>query len=344
MCRRELKLHNNKNEGTLFVLSKESVEMGFEMLDTLHIVVDETLDERVIGELANHKEMIDCHSGAITIFGRHKNLRVRVVDGQTHISGSLCKWHFGDNVRTLGKQDIKEAMENLQLELHLDMGEARVYRIDMGATIPVEKPVGFYLPSLGNANRYKRLELGNETLQYRMNQRTLQFYDKAAEMKHKKQNIPDEFAGSHLLRYELQYKKGIARQLKHEVRVIDLNDGVFMNHLTKRWLSAYHGIRKKRNPRNELPGSWKQMQKAALVSFVERNGGLPSTENAIDAFRQEGRLSSKEATRIKSRLRNACQSELITAPCRLIEELDEKIMQTASRFIAGESLNTLGHI
>ena len=55
--------------------------------------------------------------------------------------------------------------------------------------------------------------MGN-TLYYRTEKRSLAFYDKTIEAKKAKMNIPDEYLGKNLLRYELRFTQRIAFQLK----------------------------------------------------------------------------------------------------------------------------------
>lgn len=91
--------------------------------------------------------------GSQVVTGKMGNLNVSISPYQVRVrDGSLCKWMLGDNYQSLGRRDIKRAVERLSDTLHLPMERATITRLDIGASIPVKEPVCNYFNHLGVLN------------------------------------------------------------------------------------------------------------------------------------------------------------------------------------------------
>ena len=152
--------------------------------------------------------------GETVLSGSLNGLRVTVSRSGVNIKdGSLCKWYLGDNFQTMGRGDVKRAIENLSDTLHLPMDKANVTRLDIAQNFIVKHPTDVYFNHLGILMHAQRLQQP-DGLYYSQTGRRLVFYDKIKEQKNKREPVPELYAGRNVLRYEQRYTSRIATQLK----------------------------------------------------------------------------------------------------------------------------------
>jgi hypothetical protein len=163
------------------------------------------------------------------------------------LKGSLPKNHFGDNLHTLTRQDTKQAIEELSDRLHLDLGTAKVTRLDVSTVIPTKRPPTDYYSHLGNKPYFERLQSTPDTLYYNNHQRQIIFYDKTKETAVKDVQIPDILQNSNLLRYELRYTKRLKKQLDASLTAAKLYDVAFYRAVIQSWYTEFKTIQKLKN-------------------------------------------------------------------------------------------------
>ena len=127
--------------------------------------------------------------------------------------GSLCKWHLGDNLRTLDRKATQEAIGQLSDTLHLPMDEAEITRLDFGTNLIMQHPVSEYLGHLGALRHYRRTDATEAgSLYYMGNCRELNFYDKHREQTAAHEPVPEPYAGRSVLRYEMRITGRVVRR------------------------------------------------------------------------------------------------------------------------------------
>lgn len=195
------------------------------------------LDEATIGfHNFNGEQAVTGNVGGLKVSINRYQIKVK--------DGSLCKWHLGNNFKTMGRGDTQRAIEQLSDTLHLPMDKATITRIDVAQNIIVKHPIMVYLNHLGVLRYAKRLQEPDGLYYCRSGER-LCFYDKNREQRAKGEAIPELYKGRNVLRYEQRYTRRLATQLKvNEVRAALLYDEAFYVALIQRWRDTYKEINK----------------------------------------------------------------------------------------------------
>lgn len=165
------------------------------------------------------------------------------------LKGSLAKYYLPSNVFTLTRQTAGEAIEKMSDELHLDIGGAKVTRVDISTIIPTQRQPNNYYSSLGNKARFTRLLTHPDTLYYNQRLRQLIFYDKTKEASTKGAIIPPALNGNNLLRYEMRLLRNPQRLLKSPemIRGADLIGQDNYYKLVQLWKREFDDIKKINN-------------------------------------------------------------------------------------------------
>ena len=85
-------------------------------------------------------------------------LRVSVTDKRIRIEGSLSKYYYGNNIRSLTLEHTKEALKRLRRELNVPMDKADVVEVDIAENFEVENSPELYISkmqSLGTSHPNK---------------------------------------------------------------------------------------------------------------------------------------------------------------------------------------------
>jgi hypothetical protein len=218
--------------------------------------------------------------------GKFGDYSVCCFQGGISLKGSLAKLYLPSNVYTLTRQTAKEALEQMGDGLHLDMGAAKVTRIDVSTVIPTKRPPTDYYRGLGNKPHFRRLQAHQDTLYYSQQFRQLIFYDKTKEAGAKGALIPPTLKGCNLMRYEMRLIKNTQRLLKSPTPITGatLTDSGFYYSIIQRWKSEFDTI-KKINTISTMTDNIKTPQQAKEALFAillqqAQQGG----QSCIDAF------------------------------------------------------------
>lgn len=279
------------------------------------------------------EETISTHNynGIQTIMGKVGGLKVFISSQQIKVKdGSLCKWHLGDNLKTMGRGDTQGAIERLSDTLHLPMDKATVTRIDVAQNIFVKNPVETYLNHLGQLKHATRLQQPSG-LYYYKGAETICFYDKIREQRTKGEEIPEMYKDKNFLRYEHRYTKRLASTLNvKEVTAALLYDEAFYISLVRRWRDTYKQIEKL----NDITLNFKamtsksQLYKMGILSLVESVGGENNMIDQINDARKRGELTSKQACDLRKTIKEACTANVgLTVKSEAIAELNKKIVE-----------------
>ena len=285
------------------------------------------LDEATIGfHNFNGEQVVTGNVGGLKVSINRYQIKVK--------DGSLCKWHLGNNFKTMGRGDTQRAIEQLSDTLHLPMDKAIITRIDVAQNIIVKHPIMVYLNHLGMLRYAKRLQ-EPDGLYYSRSGERLCFYDKSREQRAKGEVIPELYKGRNVLRYEQRYIKRLATQLRvNEVRAALLYDEAFYMTLIQRWRDTYKGINKVNDITLNFQAmtSKQQLYKMGVLSMVERVGGEVEMISQINEAQKRGDLTSKQAFDLRKAIKEACKvKEGLTVQNEAIAELDKKIIE-AVRF------------
>jgi hypothetical protein len=250
-------------------------------------------------------------------------------------NGSLCKFHLGDNFKTLGRSDIQKAIENISDTLHLPIEKADVYRLDVAQNFIVKSPIDIYFNHLGEL-KYSRRVLQESRLYYYQSKGATVFYDKVKERRAKGDTIPELYQNRNVLRIEQRHTSRLRQIFKVEnLTAAMLYSEKFYMELLNRWHDNYRAIKKI----NDISLNFENMKgkkdlyTIGLLSLVEKQGGELAMLEQIKEAQKSGKIDKKTAFDIKQAIITACQSKIgITAQNEAIIELDKKVNEAVKYY------------
>jgi len=191
------------------------------------------------------------------ITGNFEGLKTSLSINGIGLLGSLAKYYLNDNIKTLTRQDTQRAIEMLSDDLNLPMNEAIVSRADVSQNFVMNYEPELYYPLLGESTRYKRLP-NPQSIYYNNSLRVKLFYNKVAEVKHKRVIVPEIWKGKNVLRYELRFTSRLPQQFNcNKVQAKSLYEEGFYIDIIDRWLKEYEAI----NKLNEINLNYNKMNK-----------------------------------------------------------------------------------
>jgi hypothetical protein len=267
----------------------------------------------------------------ITVSNRDVNIK----------NGSLCKYHLGDNFKTMTMSSTRTAIERLSDTLHLPIEKATVTRLDIAQNFIVKNPVQDYYNHLGELSNSKRSPITNGTgniegVYYFKRLGLLLFYNKLKEQRDKGQPIPEIYQDRNVLRYEQRYQKNLAKSFNVErVTAAMLFDEAFYINVTNLWKENYFNIKKI----NDISLNFDAMKgktdlyNMGVLALVERQGGELNLISQVQEAYRSGKLSKKQAFDIKQAITAACKiKDGITAQNEAIMELDKKVIEAVQYY------------
>lgn len=247
-----------------------------------------------------------------------------------YCTGSIAKYLQGENVTTLTRRAVGDALSKLEAASGWDLHRAELKQIEIGSTVQVKQPPCFYLASWGNVPRftkqtYQKKDL--ETVSYFTGERLFSGYDKRAESK----KIPAIFSGAELIRLELKYKKALKRHLKRTLTPWDLADRETYTGLAKRWQGFYFEIPKGRAAVLDITDglSPKDLDNA-LKGYGLQALGYDTYSSFITSLEKRGTLGRVQADRARKAAREVSQDNRISEADGLTQELDSRVREVAA--------------
>ncbi|MBD5272942.1 MAG: hypothetical protein HDS42_06750 [Bacteroides sp.] len=310
------------------------------MIDTVNLCLT-TPDVKggadFLSEIPPYLDNINLHNyeGKEVVTGSLDNLRVVVSGWQIKVGeGSLCKFLLGDNFQTMGRAGIKTAVEKISDSLHLDLSQAEVKRLDIAENFVVKHPPQVYFNHLGLLANAKRLAQP-DGIYYKGKTKTLCFYDKVKEQRTKREQIPELYQHSNVLRYEQRYTGRLGAAFKvGAVKASTLYDEGFYIELLNRWRDDYRAIKKINDvtPNFEFMKTKRDFDLLGRLAYIEQIGGEVAMIEQIKEAQDRGDLTPKQAFDLRKAVKDSCKvRESLTAPSEAITVLDKKIAE-AVRF------------
>lgn len=275
-------------------------------------------------------------TGEKRIEGYLNGMRVRVWPSRQRmrIEGSLPKFLFKENVTMLTRETTREALENLGEALEIDIGKAKVSSLEFGLNIVTRQEPWVYLERLGEMSRRERKAYSRDTLYYehkgREQRDALKIYDKAKEAKQKNNRgmqIPVEWRGKNILRFELALNSRLPQQLDmEEIKASSLCTCEVWEKLKAMLLEKYESITK--ISKNGIDTKRIRSPKDAKEGFLSFLGADVDLASRVDAY--IAMLKANNAfkdrryyTRTESALKKDISKSSLLETDGLIEELDE---------------------
>ena len=280
------------------------------------------------------KRLLDEETGEVgTLFGEKRGLRIREYLWGLAIEGSLNKWlHEGSNLFELTLRDAGQAIGEISESLHTDLSQANITGLEVGANIVLNNTVSRYYRLLGEMPRRVRDPLSKTTLYYnRKGQRNLDqlcFYDKIAEAKRAKIEIPQSLNGVNLMRVELRYNGNLCKQLGREsVTGATILKQSFFADLKSRLIDKYNSIQKIETINIEDMTNIKKPTDAAKIFFsilfAKSGDGQQAIEDYLNQLKDKKVFKDRnDYLRTKKQITRIIQSATISEGDPLRAELD----------------------
>lgn len=299
------------------------------MYDTVKISLETDETSHIPDLLMGKEEKVNFDTNQKKVSGNFGNFFVHVFENEIRMQGSWAKFYFGNNIETLGLDDVRKVVEKLSDEFHLPIEHAKVYRFDFGTNFILKNNCYDYLSACGCASKYKKITYDLNGLLYRMSYRELSLYDKLAEMLRKKAKIPEFWMNKFVLRYEIRFLSNLIRQLKlsENLRVSNLYEDKFFKYLVKRWADEYFAIEKIKRIKfdfNELSGTVGELKNQGLL-FLIKTFGESNIKNALKNAKNSHQLDRQKTNRLKHAIDDVLKNKLYAHENDCILELDEKV-------------------
>ena len=266
-------------------------------------------------------------------------------DGSILLRGSLSKFYFGDSLATMSFEEVKIALDELYRHTQLNLHEAYVLSLEFGASLIVSRPPCEYLKLFGNCKYFNRMNVNSstgeiKTVTYCKKSRRLKFiaYDKLAEMKDKRRNIPDLYKEKNVLRLEfaINKKADIKKIFNKDLKAYDLANLKVFRTLQKMFYSFYLDIPKTGRCVFINPSSVEKMTVPKFMKLIcEQYRQIFANE--YDLFLQDakayGLMTNNTVARIRAENTVNYKSYYVSRANELITELDALIEYVTGKII-----------
>lgn len=248
------------------------------MVDTVRLFLSQDSVENVdlLSELPTRFEDYSVHESRDNIWfsGNVQNLKWSVFRSGLSISGSLPKFHFGENYTVLKSHHLKKVFKQLSTVFNVDLGPARITQIDFGVNLICHNTVTDYFKYLGRSPYYKSRNINNTTLTYSNSFRYKHLYDKVREMKASNEDIPKIIQGKNILRFEIKYRKKCSKYFDIDnLTVADICSYSFLQQLKAQIETEFNSIKRVKVPsfRKEIiatPSDFKNQLAAIFINDI----------------------------------------------------------------------------
>lgn len=265
--------------------------------------------------------------GSYYFTGYLKNYRVTSSEFGISLKGSLSKYYLSDNIQTLSLSDSVMAFEMMADELHLPISSAIVKRIDLAQNFLMRYEPEAYYQYLGDCQYYQRLTQP-KSLYYTNSIRQMLFYNKAAEVRAKRQTLPAIWAGQNVLRYENRYTKRLTNQFNlPEITAKTLTEKSFYTDLINRWQSEYDAINKHNTINLNFTNMSSPKDFMRQITLLGLNViGQERVMQEIENLRHLNAFEKPEYySRLKRKVHKLSKTPQLTSSSDLVEELNQKI-------------------
>ena len=262
------------------------------------------------------------------------------------IEGSLAKWYFGNNIQTLTLAQANKAVRDLGVALGVGdaIFKAKVNRVDFSSVVCTELTPVYYFNLMDYLNGFRRsLKDGETTLYYdrATRDKVIKAYDKTLEATDTGMEIPENFKGKNLFRFEVVYYSteinrvfNKQKNLK-EVTLKDILTERAFNHFADTWLGYYERIQKINNANNMIQKNKGETLTTRIlvnrmVARLVNQTGLEDALGFIELDYQVGNVTDRRNINdAKRKVRELAQS-VPAPPYDLIDDLDRRMRRRAS--------------
>jgi len=272
-------------------------------------------------------------TGEKRLYAKLGNLKLKQINNNLNVSGSLTKYYHNNNLINLTRKETEIAIEKISDELKVNYKNSRLFSVDIAFNLIMNQDVKKYFHCLGDMKYLIKGNI-NDTIYFENSRKKITFYNKYMEMINNKIIIPEEYRQfrNNILRYELRFKKRLKSEFKKSLYISDLYDDDFLRKSIEKWKYNYFAIYKinKLNIINMEKLTFTELHKLIFSKLIIENG-LDSVLQEIDSLRSNCKTST-EASRCKKYIKNLLNNKKFSETNELIRELDEKIIKKVEEY------------
>ena len=259
--------------------------------------------------------------------GKLSNLFVNIFPNRVHVSGSLCTYRFGKPFQTLTREETAFGIEKLSDELHIDMSQGSISRLDFGTNLILDRPFNEYIPFLGDLPNHTSHWFGsgkNRTRSFSNGRREIRFYDKIREVKKKGHKIPDAWLGHNVCRYEVSFRHPAKDFHKQPITANMLYENNFFLMALERWKELYFKIHKIPQMKviPDIPLAISSDLDRLALNFLAMDTEM---YQMLMSEIERRPLTRSQRSRLRTKLINSRTNKRLTIPDTRITELNQKI-------------------
>jgi hypothetical protein len=271
--------------------------------------------------LSNNTQKTTGQGEIIYKSGNFKNLQILQNHQGIYITGSLAKFRYDTNQKTLNLPDIVKTLEEIAEDLGLPIMEGKVSRIDIGDNIITKEPVENYYKILGETKHFRKYNL-HSGLEFRSSNRCISIYNKINELKKENAPIIPLFENRYVLRYEY-------RLLNHATIANCLNKTYVI--VKDTWRKKFDEVYKNHNLtvfNSDVFEFNKGVENQLTILGIENVGGLKNLLTIIKEARRSKVIHQHRATYLNNKFKALMQIPRLTQKSQLAIELEQKIKVT----------------
>jgi len=304
---------------------------------SLILTKDKASNTDLLAEIPLYLSNVSEHyfENGLCVIGRVGNMKVNVNEFRVKIGdASLCKYYFGDNLKTMSRSNIKDAINRISDTIHLPVHDAEVKSFEFGKNIVTQYQPQTYFRYLGNKPHSYRYEQKN-SLYYSQNSTQFIGYDKIREYKNSGGILPELYQNCNLLRLEKRYNKNISKIFNCGiVKASMLYDETFYTNIVNDWYNDYQKIHKIQLIKIDFPmiKTKEQYKQLGVLELIKLQGGeLEAITNLNEAY-QKGEISKKQKHDLHQLIKSVSSSKLLTKQSDEIIELDNKVKESVKYY------------
>ncbi len=286
----------------------------------------ESLLQRISNIETVTKDGIEKHKGYV------QNIKVQVDQHGISTYGSLSRLLNGNNVQSLDSASLALAVEKLSDEMHFSMYDAKITRLDIAQNLSLSRPPSNYFESLLSQERKERLP-HKHGVYFRNTQGESVFYDKIAEIKKYKTNVPKEIRDQNILKFEVRYYKhrNVCKRVGiPEMTVGKLCEPTVYRGLLYNWVNEYSKVEKKKEVdlfEDEVFRQPKKFCDRMTYQGIQSIGGFEPINVIIRQARERGVFKSyKQVVSLRRKIQAFKRIENGSIDNPLVFEMDGKVL------------------
>jgi len=274
--------------------------------------------------------------GKPMISGKLNNFNVIICEDKIKIKdASLTKYLYGNNLTTMSRASIKQALEKMSDALHIPIKKAEVLKFHYAKNIMLNHNVSLYLPYLGQNTSYKRLEQPSG-INYKLHNKEFVIYDKIKELKYHREPIHPMYQNRNVIRLESRYEK----QLYKEFNLSSITANMLYNEefymiINDKWYCDYSNIDKLKINKIDMEQvtTKRQMELLGVLSLIELQGGKVQALLNLKERYIKKQLTKKQHYDLKALIEQSSQMKLQTIESDLIIELNQKVNEAIKYYL-----------